>query len=216
MKAKLLFSYLIFSVFTILSFGQTPGVPIFDTSGNEYIEYIPGNLPIIISAPHGGVKQSGSTVGGVFYPDNDSSLPDRSCGTNERDDNTDILIRRIQDEIFAQTGCYAHVVINNLHRSKLDPNREINEATCGDSDSQFYWNAWLLLNVVKQTALWIAGCGGCVNFQDLGVTNAKPHESIVSVRVYCHFYNFNNTLTWLFEFPLVNDFLVHITANCPI
>ena len=54
-----------------------PGVSQFDTSGNEYIEYIPGNLPIIISAPHGGVKQSGSTIGGTFYPDNDSALPDR-------------------------------------------------------------------------------------------------------------------------------------------
>ena len=142
MNSKLLCTFIIALIFSITSFGQTPGVPVFDTSGNEYIEYIPGNLPIIISAPHGGVKQSGSTVGGVFYPDNDSDLPDRSCGTNERDDNTDILIRRIQDEIFTQTGCYAHVIINNLHRSKLDPNREINEASCGDSDSQFYWNAW--------------------------------------------------------------------------
>lgn len=120
----------------------TPGVPVFDTSGNEYIEYIPGNLPIVISAPHGGVKQSGQTIGGVFYPDNDSSLPDRSCGTNERDDNTEILVRRIQDEIFAQTGCYAHVIISNLHRSKLDPNREQNEATCGNSTSLFYWNTF--------------------------------------------------------------------------
>lgn len=139
---KKLLPYLLFTFFSISAFSQTPGVPIFDTSGNEYIEYIPGNLPIIISAPHGGVKQSGQTIGGVFYPDNDSSLPDRNCGTNERDDNTEILVRRIQDEIFAQTGCYAHVIISNLHRSKLDPNREINEATCGDADAIFYWNAF--------------------------------------------------------------------------
>lgn len=119
-----------------------PGDSEFDTSGNEYIEYIHGNLPIIISAPHGGVKQSGSTIGGVNYPDNDSSLSDRSCGTNERDDNTDILLREIQDEIFALTGCYAHVIISNLHRSKLDPNREQNEATCGDADALFYWNTF--------------------------------------------------------------------------
>lgn len=36
-----------------------PGVSQFDTSGNEYIEYIPGTMPVIIAAPHGGVKQSG-------------------------------------------------------------------------------------------------------------------------------------------------------------
>jgi hypothetical protein len=119
-----------------------PGISQFDTSGNEYIEYIPGNMPIIISAPHGGVKQSGSTIGGTFYPDNDGALPDRGCGTVERDDNTDILIREIQQSVFDQTGCYPYIIINNLHRSKLDPNRESIEATCGDSDALFYWNAY--------------------------------------------------------------------------
>jgi len=133
-------------VFVFQINAQTPGVSTFyeqfpgDT--REYIEYIPGNLPIIISAPHGGVKQSGQTIGSIFYPDNDGTLPDRTCGTNERDDNTDILIREIQAEIFALTGCYAHVIINNLHRSKLDPNREQTEATCGDSDAIDHWNAW--------------------------------------------------------------------------
>ncbi|KAB8153664.1 DUF5011 domain-containing protein [Kordia sp. TARA_039_SRF] len=125
---------------------QTPGVSTYyeQTSGDtrNYIEYIPGNLPIIISAPHGGILQSGQTIGGVFYPDNDSSLPDRTCGTNERDDNTDILVREIQKEIFQLTGCYAHVIINNLHRSKLDPNREINEATCGNANAADHWNAF--------------------------------------------------------------------------
>ncbi len=139
--------YLIIAILLSLQINaQTPGVSIyyeqFSGDNREYIEYIPGNLPIIISAPHGGVKQSGQTIGSVFYPDNDSTLPDRSCGTNERDDNTDILIREIQAEIFALTGCYAHVVINNLHRSKLDPNREQSEATCGDADSIDHWNAW--------------------------------------------------------------------------
>lgn len=138
--------FLVAFLFASQMSAQTPGVSVFYEQFNgdtrEYIEYIPGNLPIIISAPHGGVKQSGQTIGGTFYPDNDSTLPDRSCGTNERDDNTDILIREIQAEIFALTGCYAHVIINNLHRSKLDPNREQNEATCGDSDAIDHWNAW--------------------------------------------------------------------------
>ena len=113
-----------------------PGVSEFDGSGNNYIEYIHGNLPIIISAPHGGTITSGS-------------LPNRSCGTNEPDDNTAILIRAIQDEIFQQTGGYAHVIINNLNRIKLDPNREVNESTCSSNTNAndtnqalYYWNAW--------------------------------------------------------------------------
>ncbi|MDG5492804.1 T9SS type A sorting domain-containing protein [Psychroserpens sp. SPM9] len=127
-----------FAMLSFVAYAQTPGVSEFSNS-NQYIEYIPGNLPIIISAPHGGVLQSGETIGGVFYPDNDTNLPDRTCGTNERDDNTDILIRRIQDEIFAQTGGYAHVIINNLHRSKMDPNRMPSEASCGNSHAASYW-----------------------------------------------------------------------------
>nr|WP_321221217.1 GEVED domain-containing protein [uncultured Psychroserpens sp.] len=144
---KLKYLYLVITFIAVFKLNaQTPGVSIFyeqyTGDSREYIEYIPGNLPIIISAPHGGVKQSGQTIGGINYPDNDALLPDRSCGTNERDDNTDILIREIQAEIFALTGCYPHIIINNLHRSKLDPNREQNEATCGDANAIDHWNAW--------------------------------------------------------------------------
>ncbi|AXG71264.1 pesticidal crystal protein Cry22Aa [Kordia sp. SMS9] len=137
---------MVFCLLTSYVQAQTPGVSTYyeQTVGDtrNYIEYIPGNLPIIISAPHGGIQQSGQTIGGIFYPDNDSSLPDRTCGTNERDDNTDILVREIQKEIFELTGCYAHVIINNLHRSKLDPNRDINEATCGNANAADHWNAF--------------------------------------------------------------------------
>ena len=133
---KTLLSLALAMLFAIHIKAQTPGVPIFDGSGNDFIEYIPGNLPIIISAPHGGTINS-------------SLLPTRSCGTNEPDDNTEILVRAIQDEIFAQTGGYAHVIINRLHRRKLDPNRAYLEATCDNStdvndtsEALYYWKAF--------------------------------------------------------------------------
>ena len=145
MKKCLVFAAITLLTATMMS-SQTPGISTYyeqyDGDIREYIEYIPGNLPIIISAPHGGVKQSGSTVGGTFYPDDDNTLPDRSCGVNERDDNTDILVREIQDELFELTGCYAHVIISNLHRSKMDPNREVGEAACGDADAIDHWTAY--------------------------------------------------------------------------
>jgi len=130
---------LCFAMLIFVANAQTPGVSIYSNS-NQYIEYIPGNLPLIISAPHGGVLQSGQTIRGVFYPDDDTNLPDRSCGTNERDDNTDILVRRIQDEIFAQTGGYAHIIISNLHRSKMDPNRMVSEGSCANGHAASYWS----------------------------------------------------------------------------
>ena len=147
---KTLFTLMVF-FYSLASISQTPGIPMFDTSGKQYIEYIPGNLPIIISAPHGGLKLSGLTAFrenasgtpvSTNFPDNDPTLPDRSCGTVEMDDNTDVLIRKIQKAIFDATGCYAHVIINNLHRTKLDPNRIISEAACGDADAQFYFNEY--------------------------------------------------------------------------
>lgn len=132
---------LCFAMLSFLANAQTPGVSEYSNS-NQYIEYIPGNLPIIISVPHGGVLQSGETIGGVFYPEDDSNLPDRTCNNAniERDDNTNILARRIQDEIFAQTGGYAHMIINNLHRSKMDANRSVSQGTCGNSHAASYWS----------------------------------------------------------------------------
>ncbi|WP_235989364.1 T9SS type A sorting domain-containing protein [Psychroserpens algicola] len=142
---------LLFAMLSSVAFSQTPGVSEF-SNPNGYIEYIPGNLPIIISAPHGGVINSGETIGGVFYPDEDANLPDRTCGNNERDDNTDVLVRRIQDEIFAQTGGYAHVIINNLHRSKMDPNRIVSQGSCGNSHAASYWSDFQnYINVASQS-----------------------------------------------------------------
>ncbi|ARV14951.1 T9SS type A sorting domain-containing protein [Polaribacter sp. SA4-12] len=116
----------------------------FDSS-KKYIEYIPGNMPVIISAPHGGVLQAGSQdccLSSTTYPHNDSDLSNRNCGSDERDDNTDILIREIQKKCYEQYGLYPYIIINNLHRSKLDPNRDIVEATCGSSGSDKYYNAF--------------------------------------------------------------------------
>ncbi|MCD2260275.1 T9SS type A sorting domain-containing protein [Psychroserpens luteolus] len=130
---------LCFALLSCVVYAQTPGVPMY-SNPNQYIEYIPGNLPIIIAVPHGGILQSGETIGGVFYPDDDSNLPDRTCGNNDRDVNTDVLIRRIQDELYAQTGGYAHIIINNLHRSKMDPNGMPSAGSCGNSHAASYWS----------------------------------------------------------------------------
>lgn len=95
---------------------------------NDYVEYLHGNLPIIISIPHGGEKT----------PNN---IPDRSCDTCVivNDAFTQELGRLIIENIYHQTGCYPHVIINRLHRKKLDANREINEAAQGNLEAE---NAW--------------------------------------------------------------------------
>jgi hypothetical protein len=92
------------------------------TSG--YVEYLAGNLPLIVSAPHGG----------SLLPE---EIPDRTaarCGgeaTTVRDTNTEELARQIREAFHARTGRYPHIVINRLHRRRLDANRALTEAACG-------------------------------------------------------------------------------------
>ena len=51
-----------------------------------------------------------------------------------------MCIRDRYDAIFEEFGCYPHVIINRLHRIKLDANREIVEAANGNSLAEQAWN----------------------------------------------------------------------------
>ena len=92
----------------------------------SYAEYLVGDLPIIISAPHGG-------------PMVPQEIPDRTFGVTGRDRNTQELSRSIREALIERTGRAPHVIVSRLHRIKLDPNREIVEAAQG---SPFAENAW--------------------------------------------------------------------------
>ncbi len=96
---------------------------------NNYIEYMCGGLPLIISVPHGGYDTPGE-------------LPDRTCGTTVSDSYTLELSQELRDEIFKKTGRYPHMIINHLKRLKLDPNREVYEATCGNALAEISWEEY--------------------------------------------------------------------------
>ena len=83
---------------------------------NDYIEYIAGNTPYILSAPHGG----------SLTP---SEIPDRTSGETVTDSNTDSLARTISKAVLAREGKYPHIIICRLRRTKLDANRDLNEAS---------------------------------------------------------------------------------------
>lgn len=94
---------------------------------NNYIEYRAGNLPLILTAPHGG----------SLTP---SEIPDRAYGTTVTDTNTRELAVACADEIFARTGKRPHLILCHLARIKLDPNREIVEAAQGNVHAEQAWN----------------------------------------------------------------------------
>lgn len=93
---------------------------------NQYIEYIAGELPVILSAPHGGSLRP-------------EEIPDRTYGTTVTDLNTNELARAVDSALVRLTGKHAHVVIVRLHRVKLDANRDITEGTQGDAEAEQAW-----------------------------------------------------------------------------
>ncbi len=101
-----------------------PGQSYLDST--SYVEYIAGNLPIVISTPHGGYLEP-------------KEIPDRSFGVFARDVYTQEVARGVYEAFFEETGCYPHVIINLLHRKKFDANREIVEAADGNPTVEAAW-----------------------------------------------------------------------------
>jgi hypothetical protein len=93
-----------------------------------YTEVQYGNMPLIISVPHGGVE-------------NPSTIPDRTCPniTTVTDSKTIELANAIDSVCKADYGFQPYLVINYLKRTKLDQNREIIEATCSNSSVETIW-----------------------------------------------------------------------------
>lgn len=120
---------------------------------NAYIEYIAGNAPVILTAPHGG----------ALTP---ASMPDRTaaaCGgaaTTVTDANTAELVRVMQQRFFARFGSYPHIIISNLSRRKLDPNRRPIEAACGNADAATALAEWHeFIETAKRAVLQASGMG---------------------------------------------------------
>jgi hypothetical protein len=94
-----------------------------------YVEYIPGDLPLVISAPHGG----------SLTPE---EVPDRTWGETVTDSNTEETLLAVRDAFEERTGFAPHVVISHLKRTKLDPNRDLEEGAQGDPFAANAWREW--------------------------------------------------------------------------
>ncbi len=89
------------------SYTFTAGVAAF--GDDDLIEYVPGDLPIIISAPHGGtLEPAGFAV--------DPSSLSRDGGSRE----AALLVHRYLGEV---TGRTPHLIINHVTRNRLNLNR---------------------------------------------------------------------------------------------
>jgi N-formylglutamate amidohydrolase len=122
--------------------GDKPTTPTQTTSENTYIpgqhygdtlghiDYLVGNTPVIITVPHDG----------ILTP---SSISDRTYGAMSRDLNTQKVAERFAFFFVQRSGgLFPHVIVSNLHRTKLDPNRDIEEAAQGDLGAIQAYNAY--------------------------------------------------------------------------
>jgi N-formylglutamate amidohydrolase len=94
----------------------------------QFVEYRTGNLPVILSVPHGGYLKP-------------IEIPDRNCTgcSYVMDANTQELARTIDSILTIQTGCSPHLIINRLHRIRLDANRDVGDAADGNPTA---FNSW--------------------------------------------------------------------------
>ncbi len=92
----------------------------------QYVEYLAGDLPIIISAPHGGYEEP-------------AEISDRTWGTTGQDRQTQEMAWAVREALHDRFGAWPHLVISHLHRVKLDPNREIGEAAQGNPFAEWAW-----------------------------------------------------------------------------
>ena len=80
-----------------------------------YTTYYPGNIPVILSIPHGG----------DISP---SEISNRTYGVTVTDSNTIELGIAIRNYFYSNHNIRPYVIINNLKRTKLDANRDKTEA----------------------------------------------------------------------------------------
>ena len=99
----------------------------FGSSG--FVEYREGNVGIVIAVPHGGSWDY-------------QEIPNRKYGVLEGDDHTRELGEVVATAICRNIGKCPHLIMSNLKRSKLDPNRNKTEAAQGNPKAEKAWEEY--------------------------------------------------------------------------
>jgi hypothetical protein len=76
---------------------------------NKYFQCTKGNMPVLISVPHGG----------ALVPDD---IPNRDFGSYKKDRNT-VLVSKSILRAFETKGLKPYVIVMELHRRRIDVNR---------------------------------------------------------------------------------------------
>ncbi len=121
-------------------------------SSNGYVEYQPGDLNIILSVPHGGClkpvtipdRDAGSWMDGrVVYSHSCLSKDFKNLAVRQIGDMYTVeLALTLANELENLYGKRPHVVISQLHRSKMDANCDREKAAFGVPEAVEAWEAF--------------------------------------------------------------------------
>src|SRR5699024_8952892 len=101
------------------------------TDENGWLEARAGDMPIVISAPHGGLMEP-------------EEIPDRSCSgiTTVRDRNVTEMAFEMEEELLTEYGNRPFVIAAHIRRTKIDLNRDIEQATCDNPVMEETWEQY--------------------------------------------------------------------------
>ncbi|XP_053565255.1 uncharacterized protein LOC128655704 [Bombina bombina] len=125
----------------------------------KYTEYQVGNMNLIITVPHGGSIQPSeipSRDAGCWDKVTSTCIYTHSCPSGTAKDSVNCKVTTVKDlytlelaltlakEICNLTsGLCPHIIINHLSRTKLDPNRDKEEASFGVPQAEQAWNEFM-------------------------------------------------------------------------
>jgi len=137
------------------------------TATSPYVTHMPGELPIILSAPHGGWEQPAGLVERDHGCSNSTQCTythecpikdDKNCRiTRVTDSYTRDLTLEVREELYNLTGAYPHVIIMELKRTILDANRDIYNGAYGVPEVEAVWTEYH--RAIDQSKSAIQGLG---------------------------------------------------------
>lgn len=120
--------FLSFLPFATAVLGQTNPPPGGQSDAAGHNTYYPGNMPLVISVPHGGTW-------------NLTEIKDRDCegAVTVTDRETKELAFEISDALAKYHGMRPYLIVCNITRKDVDQNRDIDEGTCGNPEMAKPW-----------------------------------------------------------------------------
>ena len=144
----------------------------------KYVEYFPGNINLVFTVPHNGYEKPDhmptrkhgckNMVGVCKFPGKDKCSKSKICKVATLGDaHTQEMARTVFNTFVRNTGKTPHLIINNIHRSKMDPNRVIEDAAQGNRISIEAYNAYHD-TILKAKATFGAKPGLLIDFHGQG------------------------------------------------